>query len=139
MVQRFHGLRALYSGRGRRREITNPSRCAKKHLLGAAPGLPARDLKRTVFSPITTEQGYPMRRIFAAAALLSLVTVPVLAQETPATAPVATPAVPAAAMPAATPPDGATALCKDGTYSTSHHASGICADHKGMAKMLKVH
>ena len=81
-----------------------------------------------------------MRRIFTAAILLSCLAVPVLAQETPAAAPAAaTPAVPAAAMPAGPPPDGATALCKDGTYTSTHHASGICASHKGVAKMLSTH
>ena len=82
-----------------------------------------------------------MRRIVTAAALLSCLVVPAFAQDTPAAAP-ATPAAttdkPMAAVPA-TPPEGATALCNDGTYTTTHHASGICASHKGMAKMLKAH
>ena len=83
-----------------------------------------------------------MRRIIAAAALLSCLVAPAFAQDTPAAAP-ATPAVtadkPMAVVPAGPMPEGATALCNDGTYTTTHHASGICASHKGMAKMLKVH
>jgi Protein of unknown function (DUF3761) len=83
-----------------------------------------------------------MRRIFTAAALLSCLVVPAFAQDVPAAPAPATPAAttdkPLAAVPA-TPPEGATALCTDGTYTSTHHASGICASHKGMAKMLKVH
>uniref|UniRef100_UPI0032AF4A90 DUF3761 domain-containing protein n=1 Tax=Sphingomonas sp. AR_OL41 TaxID=3042729 RepID=UPI0032AF4A90 len=30
-------------------------------------------------------------------------------------------------------PDGATAQCKDGTYSKSTHRAGTCAGHKGVA------
>lgn len=35
-----------------------------------------------------------------------------------------------------TPPDGATARCKDGTYSFSQHRSGTCSGHKGVAQWL---
>lgn len=34
-------------------------------------------------------------------------------------------------------PKGATAKCKDGTYSFSKHRSGTCSGHKGVAKWLK--
>lgn len=37
---------------------------------------------------------------------------------------------------AATPPSGATARCKDGTYSQSLHRSGTCSGHKGVAEWL---
>ena len=42
------------------------------------------------------------------------------------------------AMPAveSTPPAGATAMCKDGSYSVSNTASGRCSHHGGVAKVL---
>ena len=40
-------------------------------------------------------------------------------------------------VPAAAPaPDGATAMCKDGTYSMSKHHTGSCSHHGGVAKFL---
>jgi len=45
-------------------------------------------------------------------------------------------AVTAAGSAAAAPP-GATALCRDGTYSYSTHRSGTCSHHGGVAKWLK--
>jgi hypothetical protein len=36
----------------------------------------------------------------------------------------------------ASPPPGATALCRDGTYSFSHHRAGTCSHHGGVAKWL---
>ena len=36
----------------------------------------------------------------------------------------------------ASPPPGATARCRDGTYSFSHHRSGTCSHHGGVAKWL---
>jgi hypothetical protein len=33
-------------------------------------------------------------------------------------------------------PRGASALCKDGTYSFSKHRSGTCSGHKGVKKWL---
>jgi hypothetical protein len=44
-------------------------------------------------------------------------------------------AVSASAATAAAPP-GATALCRDGTYSYSQHHSGTCSHHGGVAKWL---
>ncbi len=41
-----------------------------------------------------------------------------------------------AAAAAAAPP-GATALCRDGTYSYSKHRSGTCSHHGGVARWLK--
>src|SRR5471032_520343 len=43
-----------------------------------------------------------------------------------------------AAIPAlaASPPPGATALCRDGTYSYSQHHSGSCSHHGGVATWL---
>jgi len=45
----------------------------------------------------------------------------------------------AVAVPAATaaPPPGATALCRDGTYSFSKHRSGTCSHHGGVRKWLR--
>lgn len=37
---------------------------------------------------------------------------------------------------AATAPAGATAQCKDGTYSFSQHRSGTCSGHRGVAQWL---
>ena len=34
-------------------------------------------------------------------------------------------------------PTGATAKCKDGTYSKSQHHSGTCSSHGGVAEWLK--
>ena len=34
------------------------------------------------------------------------------------------------------PPDGATARCRDGTYSFSQHRSGTCSHHGGVAQWL---
>jgi Protein of unknown function (DUF3761) len=74
---------------------------------------------------------------------------------TAATAPAAAPAAAAPAAPAATAaksstatksaptatagntdPTGATAKCKDGTYSKSAHRSGTCSSHGGVAEWL---
>jgi hypothetical protein len=37
---------------------------------------------------------------------------------------------------ASAPPHGATAVCRDGTYSYSHHRSGTCSHHGGVARWL---
>jgi Protein of unknown function (DUF3761) len=37
---------------------------------------------------------------------------------------------------ASAPPPGATALCRDGTYSFSQHHSGTCSHHGGVARWL---
>jgi Protein of unknown function (DUF3761) len=42
----------------------------------------------------------------------------------------------AAASGASTPPPGATALCRDGTYSFSQTHSGTCSHHGGVARWL---
>jgi hypothetical protein len=34
-------------------------------------------------------------------------------------------------------PAGATALCRDGTYSFSQHRSGTCSHHGGVARWLR--
>ena len=40
------------------------------------------------------------------------------------------------AAPSNTDPTGATAKCKDGTYSKSKHHSGTCSSHGGVAEWL---
>ncbi len=35
-----------------------------------------------------------------------------------------------------TPPEGATAQCKDGTYSFSQHRRGTCSGHDGVSRWL---
>jgi hypothetical protein len=42
----------------------------------------------------------------------------------------------AAATAGASPPPGATARCRDGSYSYSHHRSGTCSYHGGVAVWL---
>ena len=42
-----------------------------------------------------------------------------------------------AKMPAGATPAGATAKCKDGTFSMSTHHSGSCSHHGGVASWLK--
>jgi Protein of unknown function (DUF3761) len=37
---------------------------------------------------------------------------------------------------ASSPPAGATAQCRDGTYSFSQHHSGTCSHHGGVARWL---
>jgi hypothetical protein len=49
--------------------------------------------------------------------------------------PVATKSAPTAAA-SNTDPTGATAKCKDGTYSKSQHHSGTCSSHGGVAEWL---
>ena len=34
-------------------------------------------------------------------------------------------------------PIGATARCRDGTYSYSEHASGTCSHHRGVARWIR--
>src|SRR5438552_2746816 len=53
-----------------------------------------------------------------------------------ALAAVALPAAIAAAAALASPPPGATAQCRDGSYSYSHHRSGTCSYHGGVAVWL---
>jgi hypothetical protein len=78
-----------------------------------------------------------MRSMFAAAAIASLLAVPALAaDDTAPAAPAATPAAPAAVVPGPAP-DGATAICKDGTYTMSHSYSGACSSHHGVTKWLR--
>jgi Protein of unknown function (DUF3761) len=92
----------------------------------------------------------------AAAAAPATAPAPAAAPATPAAATKAAPAAaaPAAAAPAQpkaatasktaptatagnTDPTGATAKCKDGTYSKSQHHSGTCSSHGGVAEWLK--
>jgi hypothetical protein len=66
-----------------------------------------------------------------------------MAAAAPATAAPATAAKTATASKSAptaaasnTDPAGATAKCKDGTYSKSQHHSGTCSSHGGVAEWL---
>ncbi|CPT00627.1 anchored-membrane serine/threonine-protein kinase PknF [Mycobacteroides abscessus subsp. abscessus] len=34
------------------------------------------------------------------------------------------------------PPPGATAICRDGNYSYSHHRSGTCSSHGGVREFI---
>jgi len=54
----------------------------------------------------------------------------------PAPAPQAAPDGKAAATSGNTDPTGATAKCKDGTYSKSKHHKGSCSHHGGVAEFL---
>jgi hypothetical protein len=54
----------------------------------------------------------------------------------PAAASKAAPAAKAAATTGNTDPTGATAKCKDGTYSKSKHHTGSCSHHGGVAEFL---
>jgi Protein of unknown function (DUF3761) len=58
-----------------------------------------------------------------------------------AAAPAAAPAAAAASKSTAgnTDPTGATAKCKDGTYSKSQHRAGTCSSHGGVAEWLTAH
>ncbi len=77
------------------------------------------------------------------AAAASTAAAPAAAAPAPAAAPaaaakstpVATKQAPSAAA-ANTDPTGATAKCKDGTYSKSQHHSGTCSSHGGVAEWL---
>jgi hypothetical protein len=79
-------------------------------------------------------------RMMLAAATLSFLAVPAFAAEpvVPAVACAAgaTCAAPVVAVVpvASVKPDGATGLCKDGTYTMVHHFSGACSSNKGIAK-----
>jgi hypothetical protein len=46
-------------------------------------------------------------------------------------------ALPAGTAHASGPPPGASAKCRDGTYSFSHHRRGTCSHHHGVAKWLR--
>jgi hypothetical protein len=79
------------------------------------------------------------------AAAAAPASVPATAQPAPAAPNAATgergekhesPAAPTVAAPAGAP-EGATAVCKDGTYSTSKHHSGACAHHGGVAQWIR--
>jgi hypothetical protein len=79
-----------------------------------------------------------MRFVLAAAVALSCLAAPVYAADA------AAPAAPAAAVahpgdPAniTEKPEGATALCKDGTWTKTHNHTGACASHKGVVRWLQ--
>jgi hypothetical protein len=79
-----------------------------------------------------------MRLIFAAAVALSVFAAPAYAADPVATAPAAA-AVAHPNDPANTTekPEGATALCKDGTWTKTHNHTGACASHKGIVRWLQ--
>ena len=80
-----------------------------------------------------------MRTIFAAVIALSFLGLPALAAdpvapEATAGEYVAKPGDPANVTPM---PEGATALCKDGTWTKTHNRTGACASHKGIVRWLQ--
>ena len=80
-----------------------------------------------------------MRSLFAAAIALSLLALPAIAADPVATEPatngyVAKPGDPATVM---EKPEGATALCKDGSWTKTHNHVGACASHKGIVRWLQ--
>ena len=93
-----------------------------------------------------------MRFILAAAVALSFAAAPAYAADPVADTPAAAVAETPAASTAETPvvaaklgqtipkeekPEGATALCKDGTYTKTRNQVGVCSSHKGLAYWLK--
>jgi hypothetical protein len=75
-----------------------------------------------------------MRSIFAAAFALSFLVAPAFAADQAADAAAGKPGE---VMPTAEKPEGATALCKDGTWTKTHNHTGACASHKGVSKWLQ--
>jgi hypothetical protein len=61
---------------------------------------------------------------------------PAAAPAPPAAASKAAPAAKSTATAGNTDPTGATAKCKDGTYSKSKHHKGSCSHHGGVAEFL---
>ena len=111
--------------------------CLSKGKTPAAPAAPA---------PAAAAE--PAKKPSVLSAMMAKKPAPTAAAPAPAA-----PAAPAAATPAKAPktakakgaptvkasdtdPTGATAQCKDGTYSHSKTHSGSCAGHKGVAKFL---
>ena len=77
-----------------------------------------------------------MRTIFAAAVALSCLAAPVYAADPVATDPAAV-AHPNDPVNTQEKPEGATALCKDGTWTKTHNHTGACASHKGVVRWLQ--
>ena len=124
-------------------------------LLGFALALPARaaDTATTTCKDGTTSTATGRGACSGHGGVQKAASTPAAA---PAPAPAAAPAAPAAAPAAAaaqpksstasksapaakagnTDPTGATAKCKDGTYSKSQHHSGTCSSHGGVAEWL---
>ena len=72
----------------------------------------------------------------AAAAPASTESASPAAAPAPSAASKAAPAAKSAATAGNTDPTGATAKCKDGTYSKSKHHKGSCSHHGGVAEFL---
>ncbi len=81
-----------------------------------------------------------MRTIFAAAAALSFLALPALAADPVVPDAVAGGYVAKPGDPATVEamPEGATALCKDGTWTKTHNHTGACASHKGIVRWIKL-
>lgn len=80
-----------------------------------------------------------MRSILTAAVALSFLALPALAADpvapdAAAAGYVAKPGDPANVV---EKPEGATALCKDGTWTRTHNHTGACASHKGVHRWLQ--
>ena len=108
-------------------------------LAARGAGLPlSQPRRRLIYNQ--NPKGDFMRTIFAAAVALSFLALPALAADpvAPAAA-VAGGYVAKAGDPATVveKPDGATALCKDGTWTKTHNHTGACASHKGVVRWLQ--
>lgn len=107
----------------------------------AAPAGATFKCKDGTFSTAQTPRGACSRHGGVASAIGAASAAAPAAPAAPAAAPQpAPPSAPARAARPATPanaPANATALCKDGTYSTSQHRSGTCSRHGGVDRWLR--
>jgi outer membrane biosynthesis protein TonB len=119
---------------------TDPTVVAAAPLAAAAPAAGAAPVQQPPAATTTARVAPQPVAAPAKKSAPAAVAAPVQAKAAaPAPAKVAAPKAPApakekAAAPA--PSGGATAVCNDGTTSTSQHRSGTCSHHGGVAKFL---